>query len=687
MRHASWAIRLFLLLQPACLGGVGQPGSPPAASAADPLVPPADTLAPGYRTADVVLTWPPPAPPTPPTPPPPVQRLRLPTQPAFGAVGAGTRRALPISGGTLLVLRGGRIAVASDPERDRIFVADLDEGRLIREIALEPGSEPGRLAQDASGRVFALLRSAGQLVTLAAGSYELAERRPVCAAPRGLAALPDGSRVYVACAGGELVALPGEGKEPLFVRTLERDLRDVLLEADGSSLLVTTFRSARALRVDLDGGLRGEMKPAASLNLTRRSRSGTEGPAATRFQPAVAWRTLPLPRGGAVMLHQRGFTGQIPIDPTNVGASGGYGGPNCGGSIVESVVSLLSPADKRLPSPALGGMVLAVDAALSTDGETIAIVAAGDSHAPALGSTVQIGPLVKMTAANDSGCVGGPSSAFGAPSPQLTPGTQVATQFPTQTPDVSLMRLSGEAVAVAFDDQRYVVVQLREPARLYLARGDRWITLSGESVASLGQAVFHASSGAGIACASCHPEGGDDGQVWRFLELGPRRTQSLRGGISETVPLHWDGDMRDLAQISREVFTNRMGGPELTAPETEALAGWIDGIPFVPRSPPADPAAVERGQAIFHSAQTGCAACHNGPRLTNNLTVDVGTGRPLQVPSLLGLGARAPYLHTGCADTLAARFDADCGGGDRHGVTGTLSSAQADDLRAYLESL
>ena len=65
----------------------------------------------------------------------------------------------------------------------------------------------------------------------------------------------------------------------------------------------------------------------------------------------------------------------------------------------------------------------------------------------------------------------------------------------------------------------------------------------------------------------------------------------------------------------------------------------------------------------------------------------MGTGRPLQVPSLRGLAARAPYLHDGCAPTLAARFSPECGGGDRHGRTGTLSSQQAADLQAFLESL
>jgi hypothetical protein len=66
----------------------------------------------------------------------------------------------------------------------------------------------------------------------------------------------------------------------------------------------------------------------------------------------------------------------------------------------------------------------------------------------------------------------------------------------------------------------------------------------------------------------------------------------------------------------------------------------------------------------------------------------VGTGLKLQVPSLRGLAWRGPFMHDGCANTLAGRFDAaTCGGGDKHGVTSHLMPAQIADLTAYLSSL
>ena len=59
----------------------------------------------------------------------------------------------------------------------------------------------------------------------------------------------------------------------------------------------------------------------------------------------------------------------------------------------------------------------------------------------------------------------------------------------------------------------------------------------------------------------------------------------------------------------------------------------------------------------------------------------------LVATSLLGVGARAPFMHDGCASDLTGRFSAYCGGGDDHGKTSQLDQAQIADLVAYLESL
>ncbi len=158
----------------------------------------------------------------------------------------------------------------------------------------------------------------------------------------------------------------------------------------------------------------------------------------------------------------------------------------------------------------------------------------------------------------------------------------------------------------------------------------------------------------------------------------------------QTAPLHWDGSMSDLPDIMTAVFVDRMGGAPQGPQHVQAFGDWLDRIPAYPASPTGTAAQIAHGDAIFHSAAAGCDTCHNGAHFTNNETLNVGTGQPFQVPTLIGVAARAPFMHDGCAATLADRFDptqAACNGGEQHGHTAALSSSDVADLIAYLETL
>ena len=132
-------------------------------------------------------------------------------------------------------------------------------------------------------------------------------------------------------------------------------------------------------------------------------------------------------------------------------------------------------------------------------------------------------------------------------------------------------------------------------------------------------------------------------------------------------------------------MTGRMNGPALDDEQKGNLQSWLFALPALPAPTGLDAAAVARGQALFASSATGCASCHAGPRFTSSITVDVGTGDRFQVPSLVGVGSRAPFLHDGCAPTLTDRFGA-CGGAS-HGNTSTLSTGDIGDLVTYLQTL
>jgi hypothetical protein len=132
-----------------------------------------------------------------------------------------------------------------------------------------------------------------------------------------------------------------------------------------------------------------------------------------------------------------------------------------------------------------------------------------------------------------------------------------------------------------------------------------------------------------------------------------------------------------------------MGLPEPDPSQLEAIERWLLALP--PPNPIGDPGAEPalRGRALFQLEAVGCTPCHAGEAVAASTNFDVGVEPPhaFQIPSLRGIGYRAPFLHNGCAQTLRDRFEPACGGGDLHGRTSQLSSAEIDDLVSYLESL
>lgn len=200
-----------------------------------------------------------------------------------------------------------------------------------------------------------------------------------------------------------------------------------------------------------------------------------------------------------------------------------------------------------------------------------------------------------------------------------------------------------------------------------------------------GHRIFHEGNGS-LSCAACHPEGGDDGLVWR-IEGQLRRTQSLVGDVTSTAPFHWSGAELDMRELMDVTLAERLGGSTPPPSQLDAFASWLATVrPIAPRDD-ADREAISRGTTLFHSAELGCATCHAGAQGTDHQNHDVGRGgEPVQTPRLVSLAARAPYLHDGCAKTLLERFSPDCQSSDAHGKTSHLSPDQLADLVAYLES-
>ncbi len=627
-----------------------------------------------------------------PTPSPPVPPPLPPTLPVFGASVTATAPPPPISGGTLLGLQSGSLAVASDPDRDALYVIDTSGAALLKTIALQSGDEPGRLVEDGAGRVHVALRSGGALVTIDPMTGTVLSRRPVCPAPRGVAWDSTTDRVWVACATGELVALPAAGGPIATKWVVERDLRDVLIKSGAIS--VTKFRSAEILRMAADG------------TVARRDSVQPNGFSA----PHVAWRAVESPTHGILLVHQDHSTTSIPTQ-----AVGGYGlGP--GGAVGSSCAMMDDTTGTEVATASLfagpfgGSAVLPVDLAISPDETYVVVVVGGDGFSPSMPELVVV-PLDSFGLPGTSGSFGsftdggfsGSSGTVVASGTVTVAASSGSTFADDAGPAVDLPNQVAQfapeqPIAVAFDSMGRLLVQSREPAVLHILDpqtlatgnavpiplGGAQVVLSTTSRDDTGHDIFHATAGAPIACASCHPEGGDDGHVW-ILDGNARRTPSLRGTIEGTAPYHWPGDEMDFTALSNDVYTGRMGGQMLASDQTNALMSWVQTIPAPPAPSWVDAYAALRGKAIFEGPTAACSTCHSGPKLTNNKTMSVSTCGAFQVPPLVGVGWRAPLMHNGCAATFADRFGKCSTAG--HGAVQGLSAADLSDLTAYLDSL
>jgi len=566
-----------------------------------------------------------------------------------GKVVRAQGKVAPVSGGTLLVTKDGH-AIASDPDRDQVYVVDVG-AKSVLTVPLSEGDEPGRVVEGPAGTAYVATRRGGvvAVIDIAQGT---ATRIPVCAAPRGLAYDDASSSLFVACRSGQLARVDTTSNEVKDRHQLDGDLRDVLISGD--NLVVSRFKNAEVMVVSRDG------------NVLRRS--APKLPNNGALTPRVAYRTLQAPNGGVLVGHVDSSNVQL---PSGVGAY--YGAP-CGGSVADLSVSMLDPNDpgataspqptiKTQSSQTMGGVGGPMDLAFTADGTRVAILATGNSWSPNGSKNPNL---------------------FIAPSEALQ-GNSLGVSCGAAAGASASITAQGEPVAVAFDEGNNWIVQSREPAQLQLQNGNI-IALASDSRADTGMQMFHMNTGGGISCQSCHPEAGEDGHTWNF-QIGPRRSQDLHGGASGRAPFHWSGDLADFDHLFEEVMMKRMSlTADVTPEQRNALRDWIDTVPAELTADDLDAEAVERGRAVFVSETAACATCHGGPDYTDNLAHDVGTGGLFITPSLVGVNSRAPLFHDGCAVTLTGRFG-PCGGGDLHGVTSQLTTQERDDLVTFMRSL
>lgn len=550
----------------------------------------------------------------------------------------------PIMGGGLLVTADGSLAIVSDPDRDSVHVVDLRQAVELHVIALEPRDLPFRAAEDAEGRVHVVVRGGGAVVTIDPESGEILARRAVCSEPRGIDATENGTALVVACASGELVTLGADDGSILGRDHIDDDLRDVVVLEDQP--WISRFRAAKI------GPASGD--PIGPPVLVDRGEVGI-GLEFGGLHPNTAWKTVATPGGRWVMVHQLSTDGVVEIvegdDGEGPGDGGGsYAGGDEGDPCAGIVQTAITIGDRfgDTKSAVVGGALLSVDVAISPDEERVAI-------------------------ASQAGLAVISEASF---SRDLEPGCDTDPERPPTGDDL---------VAVAFAPDGRLYAFSREPVALWRVDFDEDTThpipLTGPKRADTGHAIFHRDAGNGIACASCHPEGADDGRVWRFAPGGRRHTPALDVGLRGTEPFHWGGELATLGELLDEVHAHRMGAAIQAPPRIDAFARFLHAIP-VPAPVRGPDEASARGEQLFTAL--GCATCHFGAAFTSNESVEIGADVPLQVPTLRAVSSHPPYMHDGrAADLVEAVWDMV----SRTRPRAEPTAEEVEDLVAYLQTL
>lgn len=212
---------------------------------------------------------------------------------------------------------------------------------------------------------------------------------------------------------------------------------------------------------------------------------------------------------------------------------------------------------------------------------------------------------------------------------------------------------------------------------------------------ALGRDLFYRSEDAritfdGVACSSCHPDGGEDGVTWSTPE-GMRQTPMLAGRLHGTAPYGWTRKQGTLEEYIADT-SSRLGGSGLDPESLKALAKYAKDLPTPPRS-----AAVarrvegdelfERGRDVFFAE--GCGSCHvGGPGIdgkSHQVTPDGSSyDNQFDTPSLTRVGLTPPYFHDGRYRTMEELL------ADPKSKMGNTAKLTADDrnaLQLYLESL
>ena len=587
-------------------------------------------------------------------------------------------------------MAGRKLAYVADEDERAVRTVDLDSRA---EIAVTPlAAAPGQLLVTPDGRVVVALRTGAAIAVFQPGEDPAAPLEARCsvaapAEPTGLALTPDGARLLVTSRWAHALTAYETGTlKTAFSVDLPRDPLAVVTSADGARAFVSHVVGARISVVDL------HERAARQIDLHQTEHAFVFLSSA----PPVRWSagqgyTLARMESGRILAPEiLANPNPTPGEPTS-----GYG-PGGSPSQIGDIASLDETGEHLATTPVLAfrdhaDCLLPRAAAIDEPKGRLLVACLGVNAILAYDAKAKnphLAPVASFRVA------AGPTGiALDAAARRAIVWSQYDRTLSVLALDLPATTTTSFVPAVTFSEPHPV------PEYVTLPTKDRIVAFAlpahappMDATLALGRRVFHAAgdsqlSGDGRACASCHPDGRDDGLTWATPD-GPRQTPILAARLSDTAPYGWNGVSAHLEDHVHRTF-QRLFGFGLAPRSFDALVAYVRhmDMAFARPEPGAEAA---RGDAIFHSTEAACATCH----------VDVTTadGKPHDVqsrikgdktagfdtPSLRFLGQSAPYFHDGRYATLGDLL---------RGVDGTMGhTAHLDDddrraLEAYLQAL
>ncbi len=599
----------------------------------------------------------------------------------------------------VLITKAGQ-ALVTTRYGGTMHVIDVATGKVAKTISL--GVEPTGLAEVSPGRIAVAMsgEQAVALVDLNAG--EVTQRIALADPdPRAVAVLKDGSLYVTHMATGTLSRVDLEAGTARTVRATTENqfgpslhaehLRSITVSPDQDAvILANTQANTDTVRAPI-----GEVDPNGG-SACGYSGCPTELGAVTPGITEIDTETdvVLVPQPASPETTQGGMNGGMATDQAMSDCF------DCGGFFIQQAPnppSVLNPFESRLG----GGQQLPLNnptaVALVDGGKGQLLVNMGSKNALLLRRDL------KGTADDVVGFINLGNGAIGLDLTNDGSKAYVWNQFDGSVSEIDVPDMGSDVGGASkfVPDQNGKPVSAEFKAIPELAAKTFSVVEDALNVdASLGRKLFfdatdtRISAERTVSCGTCHPDGRTDGRTWQFT-FGPRNTPQLGGGILDTAPFHWPGDVVNVPDLNRLTVLPFMGGTGLDEQSFTKVAAFIDTIrpaPSVAASQDGLNEAQLRGKDLFEDPAVGCTSCHAGDHFTDNLNHDVATKADMrdiatfQTPVLHGLGRSAPYLHDGSAPTLEALVR-NVVATDRMGTGSHLSDGELQDLAEYLKTL